>query len=136
MRLCWFLAAAGVLSLSLGGCGPALYKPHGRVVKGGAPYQTPQGEFLRVTFLPASEGQKGKDPFAANFNNADGTFQVVGKDLRGLPPGKYRVLIEHIDKKKHDVLSNAYDRADPAMLTFEVGGNTPEIVIDLDKWPS
>ena len=114
------------------GCGGSLVKPKGRVMKGGAPFQTADGEALRVILAPA-DGPEGAhyDSYPALYNPDNATFQVVGKDGKGLPPGKYRVGLELI-KKKEDVFKGALmGRRSP--FTCEVTNSSSEIVVDLDQ---
>ena len=62
-----------------------------------------------------------------------GTFQPAGKNGRGMPPGKYRVAVE-LMKKKKDQLRGKFD-AEKSPFVFEVDAKTAEIVIDLDNPP-
>jgi hypothetical protein len=104
----------------------------GRVVKGGAPFTVPEDDFLNVTFVPVrSDGEKAVTGYIADSNNANGTFRVIGPDLKGIPPGKYRVTVAH-ERKKKDLLKGAYDLA-RTPFEFDVDSSTSEIVLDLDK---
>jgi hypothetical protein len=132
MRTTRILIVALAAGLLAAGCGPSLLKPRGRVVKNGAPLIPAEGEFVRVTFVPVTGGDRpAPDFYVAEFNRADGTFQAAGKDRRGLPPGKYRVAVEH-ERRRKDLFNGAFN-ADRSPFVFDVDGSTPEIVIDLDK---
>jgi hypothetical protein len=112
-----------------------MLKTKGRVLKDGAPFVAGTGEFVRVTFVPIFEGGKLADDFyVAQVNSKDGTFVAAGKDLRGMPPGKYRVAIE-LDKRRSDQLHGQFS-AEASPFVFDVDGNTQEIVIDLAKPPA
>src|SRR5713226_2834777 len=91
----------------LSGCGSTLLKTKGRVVKSGAPFVPREGEVFRLTFIPILKEGKPTDLYAAEFNSEDGTFQVAGKDLKGMPPGKYRVWIEY--KSRRQPLKGNFD---------------------------
>ena len=67
-------------------------------------------------------------------DQAAGTFTVAGKDLKGVPPGKYRVAVEWMKKKK-DQLRGKFDTVN-SPFKFDVDSSTKEIVIDLDKPPT
>lgn len=120
--------------ICLCGCGPKMLKTKGRVLKDGAPFLPGEGEFLRVTFVPLFEGGKLADDFyVAQVNSKDATFQVVGKDLRGMPPGKYRVAIE-LDRRRSDQLHGQFG-PEASPFIYDVDSGSPEIVVDLAKPP-
>ena len=133
MRATRLVAAALVLGLAACGCGSNLLKTRGRVLKNGAPFLPGEGQFVRVTFVPVVEGGRAKDFYVAEVNREDGTFQVAGKDLRGMPPGRYRVAVE-LDRHRSDLLRGKFD-AENSPFVFDVDSGTGEIIIDLDKPP-
>jgi hypothetical protein len=93
----------------------------------------PEEEYVRVTFFPVTaDGKPPKNTYAATYNGTDGTFQAVGPDGKGIPPGKYRIAVEHEDARRKDVLRGAYD-GDRSPFVFDVDARTKEIVIDLEK---
>jgi hypothetical protein len=55
----------------------------------------------------------------------------VGPDGKGIPPGKYRLALEHL-KKKQDLFRGAFD-GDRSPIVREVTNNSQEILIDLDN---
>jgi hypothetical protein len=111
-----------------------MLKTKGRVLKDGAPFLPGEGEFVRVTFVPIPEPDKlVEDYYVAQYNGKNGTFEVAGKDLRGMPPGKYRVAIE-LDKRRSDQLGGQFS-AESSPFVFDVDARTREIVIDLAKPP-
>jgi hypothetical protein len=128
--LTFLLAAA----LAAAGCGPVMLKTKGRLLKGGAPLTPAQGEIVRVMFVPVAEGKDPvKDYYVAQFDPADGTFQVVGKDGRGMPPGKYRVTVSlEGARNKNDRLGGAFDE-DNTPFVREVTPSTPDLTLDLDN---
>jgi hypothetical protein len=126
-------AAALLAGLLAAGCnGPVLLKTKGRLLKNGAPVIPHEGELVHVIFVPVTEGdQRARDYFAAEFHAADGTFQVAGKDGRGMPPGKYRVWVEVL-KNKRDLLKGAFDEEHTPFVR-DVDTKTDEVILDLDK---
>jgi hypothetical protein len=128
------LGLAGLaLCLSASGCGgsPNL-AVKGRLLKNGEPFRPDKDDIVRITFAPIPEpGQRAMDYYAANFNHDDGTFRAAGKDGTGVPPGKYRIGIEHL-RNKRDLLRGAFD-ADRSPFVREVNGGIKEITIDLAK---
>jgi hypothetical protein len=122
--------------LVLCGCGGGgKLKARGRLVKGGAPFTVPEGEYVRVTFHPISpDGKPATHTYVAVYSKADGKFTVVGADGKGLPPGKYRASVEH-ERKRKDLFQGAYD-ADRSPFVFDVDSAGKELVIDLDKPPA
>ena len=104
----------------------------GRVVKGGQPYTVLADDYVRVTFYQLTpDGAPGKNSYAATYNNADGTFRAVGPDGKGIPPGRYRVCVEH-EHKRRDLFRGAYN-TDATPFVFEIDAKTKELVIDLDR---
>jgi hypothetical protein len=128
-----FLAALGLLVLA--GCGgDGRLTTRGRLVKGGAPFTVPEEEYVRVTFFPiTADGKPPKNTYASTYNGADGTFRAHGPDGKGIPPGKYRIAIEHEAGRK-DRFQGAYD-GDRSPFVFDIDARTREIVIDLDNPP-
>jgi hypothetical protein len=127
-----FCAVALVLCLAAGCNGDGRLTTKGRIVKGGAPFTVLEPEFVRVTFFPVTpQGVAPLNTYIAAFNAADGTFRAVGPDGKGIPPGKYRIAIEHARKRK-DLFNGAFD-GDRSPFVFDIDSNTKEIVLDLDK---
>lgn len=104
----------------------------GKVVKGGAALAVPEEEYVRVTFFPVTtDGGPPKNTYAASYNRSDGTFRATGGDGKGIPPGKYRVAVEH-EKRGGDAFKGAYD-GDRSRFEFDIDRKTKPLVIDLDK---
>jgi hypothetical protein len=133
MRSTRYVIALLLLVAVASGCGPKLLKTKGRVVKNGAPFIPAEGEVFRLTFVPILKEGNPSDLYAAQFNMQEGTFQVAGKDLKGMPPGKYRVWIEY--KSKRQALRGNFDDENSPYV-FDVDARTTEIVIDLDQPPA
>ena len=49
--------------------------------------------------LGANAGESLNTVCKAEYDNATGTFRAIGPDLKGIPPGKYRVAVAHERKK-------------------------------------
>jgi hypothetical protein len=115
------------------GCGgDGKLNTRGQILKGGVPFKVAEGDHLRVTFVPIpADGGRPTNQYVAVFDKTDGTFKVVGADGRGLPPGKYRVAIEH-ERKKRDLFNGAFD-AERSPFVFDINGSSGSLVIDLDK---
>jgi hypothetical protein len=127
-----FLTAALCLVVVCGCSGNGRLNTRGRIVKGGVPFTVPEEEYVRVTFFPVtSDGRPPKNTYAATYNGADGSFQAVGPDGKGIPPGKYRIAIEH-ERNRKDLFRSAYD-GDKSPFVFDVDATAKELVIDLDK---
>jgi hypothetical protein len=125
------VATCLLLGLLVTGCGGSnMIKAKGRVVMGGQPYVPPEGQGLRIFFMPVQPPVDHYDSYMANFNKEDSTFVVVGKDGTGLPPGNYRVSVELL-KQKADQFKNKYTGT-RSPFTFEVNKANKELVIDLD----
>jgi hypothetical protein len=128
----WYCGLVAVVVV--GGCGgPRLIQPKGRVLKGGAPLALKEDEHVNVFFVPViAEGEQHPgDVYAARYNDADGSFQATGKDGKGLPPGKYKITVEHFRKKK-DLLGGKFS-SDNSPFVRDVTDAATELLIDLDK---
>jgi hypothetical protein len=113
------------------GCGgDGRIKARGQVLKNGTPFQLGEAEGLRIVFVPYEAGESSFDVYPAVFEG-DGNFTVVGKDGKGLPPGKYRVKLEHL-KKKQDLFKGAFSGKKTPFVR-EVTTSSNKIVLDLDK---
>ena len=131
------LLAAGVAGLALclvAGCGgDKKVNATGRVIKGGKPLTVPD-DFVRVLFVPYTEpGTNPKTCYLAEYDNAAGMFRALGPDLKGVPPGKYRITVAH-EKGKKDLFKGAFDLPKTPFV-FEVSSSSAEIVLDLDNPP-
>ncbi len=84
-------------------------------------------------FVPILKEGHAADLYAAEFTSPDGGFQVAGKDLRGMPPGKYRAAIEY---RGHRPFFDGNLDSEHSPFVFDVDSGTKEIVIDLDKAPA
>ena len=122
-----------VLVMTIFGCGGSgSYQTRGRVLKGGAPLTVAEPDFVRVVLVPLPEdGTKVLDWYVAEFNGSDGTFIVKGKDGKGMPPGKYRVALEHMQGRR-DAFKGAFD-AERSPFIVRVQSASDEIMVDLDK---
>jgi hypothetical protein len=133
-----FLAGSGVLAalcLAAAGCGgDQKLQTKGKLMKGGKPFIPAAEEQIRVTFVPIlPSGGPPRDHYHAVFNRDDATFKSAGKDLKGMPPGKYRVAVEY-KKNKQDMFDGKFDEM-RSPFVFDVDAATPEILIDLDSPP-
>jgi hypothetical protein len=126
-----FLSVALCLFVLSGCSGDGRLNAKGRIVKGGAPFTVAEGECVRVIFFPVtSDGQPPHNTYIAAYKRADGTFRAVGPDGKGIPPGKYRIALEHL-KKKQDLFRGTFD-GERSPIVREVTDGSNEIVIDLD----
>ena len=73
--------------------------------------RSPSFRFLPTATPPA-------DHYYADVDQATGTFQPAGKNKKGMPPGKYRVAVE-VMKKKKDILRGKFD-AEKSPFVFDV----------------
>jgi hypothetical protein len=129
-----FATAAVAVCLLAAGCGDGLLRTQGRLLKGGQPLVAKEGEHIEVTFVPIPpDGKPPADYYFADTDQATGTFRPAGKNGKGMPPGKYRVAVE-VMKKKKDQLGGKFD-AERSPFVFDVDAGTRELVLDLDAPP-
>jgi hypothetical protein len=130
MRLTRNGSALVLIAVFACGCGgDGRFQARGRLIKDGAPFKLGQGEGMRIVFVPVEAGESTFETYAAILGE-DGAFKVIGKDGKGLPPGKYRVTVEHL-KKKEDLFKGAFSGKNTPIVR-EVSNGSSEIVIDLD----
>ena len=104
----------------------------GKVLKGGAPLTVSEDEYVRVTFFPVTaDGGPPKNTYAASYDGKSGTFRATGADGQGIPPGKYRIAVEH-EKNRRDLFKGGYD-GDHSPFECDIDRRTKPLVIDLDK---
>jgi hypothetical protein len=114
------------------GCGDGRMRTKGQVLKGGIPYTAEATDIVRVTFVPIPEnGAKVMDWHIAIFNKTDGTFVASGKDGKGVPPGKYRIALEHLRQKK-DLLSGFFGPENSPFIR-EVKSSSDTLTLDISK---
>ena len=120
------------LCIFLTGCGDGRLRTKGQLLKGGQPFIPPEGEFIEITFVPIPpDGKPATNYYYAEVDQKTGTFRPAGRDYKGMPPGKYRVAVE-LMKKKKDQFGSKFDQV-KSPFVFDVDDRTKEIVIDLDK---
>jgi hypothetical protein len=142
-------------SLALAGCGsnPRI-QVQGLLMKGGSLLKPPEGASTQVVFVAMDvKGDPERsigvnEPFAASVNDEEGTFEVLGPDGRGIPPGKYRVSVTQKYRTKHtidrpkargeapinrdtDLLDDRYSPTGSPLIVEVV--DSTQIVVDLDR---
>ena len=107
--------------------------PHpGRLLKGGQAFIPRKGEVFRSSLSPSCRGKPRHTISTSRWwIRQPERSRPAGKDLKGMPPGKYRVAVE-LMKKKKDLFGGKYD-VEKSPFVVDVDANTKEIVIDLDK---
>jgi hypothetical protein len=128
------------LVLSLAGCGSG--KPgdnsqpvQGKLTNNGAALQienkAPGVAWVEVRFYPENNGQISETHFQAGVKD-DGTFNVPGPSGKGLPPGKYRVIVRQWDPyPQTDKLGGKFDETN-SKISYDITGSTT-LDIDLAK---
>jgi hypothetical protein len=90
LRLHMAALAVGMIFASGCGGGSPLQKAKGQILVAGKNYSVGPREQLQVIFFPDVEAPSNTYPADVK---SDGSFETVGMDGRGIPPGKYRVSI-------------------------------------------
>lgn len=83
-------AAAGLIFASGCGGGPPLQRAKGQILANGKSYSVGPREQLQVVFFPDVELPASTYPAEVK---SDGSFETVGMNGKGIPPGKYRISI-------------------------------------------
>jgi len=90
------LSMVVTLLLCCAGCGgSALQKAKGQILVGGKNYQVGAQEQLLVIFYPDVPSPGVTYPAEVK---PDGSFETVGLEGNGIPPGKYRVSVSNMGR--------------------------------------
>jgi hypothetical protein len=126
------LALIFVMTFSQIGCGKKdnLIKARGRVVKNGEDFIPAEDENLQVCFIPIqADLSPPRNWYAAEVDPATGTFYAAGGEKKGMPPGKYRVMIE-LKRNRKDLLRGKFD-SNNSPFVFDVDKDSEEMVVDI-----
>lgn len=134
------LLAVLALCAAAAGCGPSLVKVKGKVLRdGGSPLKggpEATGVSLTVLFSPIVEGGQAENSYPARFlDPVEGSFEVPGKTGKGIPPGKYRVVVMLLSggANPKDLLDGAFSGRKGKPFIREVSVQSPEVTVDLAK---
>lgn len=130
-RLLGYLSACLVL-LTVVGCGKSLVIVKGQVNRSGKPLQLKPREEIEVTFYAADEGQEKAlvDVYRA-YVRPDSTYVMAGQTGKGIPRGKYKIVVGQGGKRKKDKKGGNIGKEAVEGSIREVTGKEP-IDIDLD----
>jgi hypothetical protein len=130
MRTTILIALLSLLALISAGCsGNGKLQTRGQVVRGGQPLTLPKGEYIRLIFIPILANGRARDTYVAEYDRQDATFRVAGKDLQGMPPGKYKIMVEHM-RGREDLLAGAYSE-DRTPFECEVRSSSDFVTVDM-----
>ena len=135
MRGCLVSMLILVLAFGPAGCGkkePKLLKAKGQVVKDGEDYIPDEEENLQVCFIPiAADMSPPRNWYAAEVDPATGSFYASGGEKKGMPAGKYRVMIE-LKRNRKDVLGGKFDSQNSPYV-FDIDEKSELMVVDIAK---
>lgn len=133
MRLLVFIISVSLL-VCVPACSPEpkLAKVKGNLLFNGMPYVAKHNGSVSVKFIPIVESGQPSEYAIADVNREDGSFVVLGRAGGGIPPGKYRIVIDQmvIDPPPEVERMNQRFRADTSKIVREVTGDSA-ISIDL-----
>jgi hypothetical protein len=138
--------ALAVTCLALAGCGPSSgpgtaegrTKPKGKILENGLPIKVrtenlPPGDpGMKVTFVTLGGSNAGDEINAQIIDAKEGTFELIGADAKGIPPGKYRVVIVMAPEGGTDYFKGKYSR-EKSKIEVEVKANE-NLVIDVAQF--
>lgn len=126
LALCLLCLAGGLLAgLALPGCGgPKNVTVTGSVLRGGKPLPLSKTGVVQVTLMPDVGPD---DPYTTYIGRCepDGSFKI-----EEVPPGRYKIGIEHLDPSPQDDQLRGNFRAEHGKIIREIDGKAP-LVIDL-----
>ncbi|MCS6864979.1 MAG: hypothetical protein RMJ56_06800 [Gemmataceae bacterium] len=113
-------------------------KPRGRILDNGLPIKVdtsnlPPGDpGLQVTFIKIGGVDAGTEYEATITDSTNGSFELIGTDGKGIPPGEYRVAIVLAPFGSNDLLKGKFSR-EKSKIHVEVKPNE-NVVIDIAKY--
>jgi hypothetical protein len=113
-------------------------KPKGRILENGLPINIrtenlPPGDpGMQVTFIKVGTADAGEEFEAQVLDAAEGSFELIGPDAKGIPPGKYRVAIVMAPVGGKDYFKGKYNR-EKSTIEVEVKADE-DLVIDVAKF--
>ena len=134
---------AALLSHSLVGCSPSnktaegRTKPKGRILENGLPIKVKTGnlppgdrdvgDLHQDRLSRCRAGDRGPD-----HRRAEGSFELIGPDAKGIPPGKYRVAVVLAPYGGRDFFKGKYSR-EKSKIEVEVKEGE-DLVIDVANY--
>lgn len=115
------------------GCGSKELMVEGTLTKAGQPMKFEAGDEVSMTLVDLSEADeiKRKD-YSANVDPATGNFNVVGRFGRGIPPGKYKVVLNAgSPKRPTDRFGGAYSLKNSPLVVEINSSNYKNLTVDL-----
>jgi hypothetical protein len=116
--------------------------PKGRILKNGLPLKPsenvlanmPPGDpGLQIVFIKIGTADAGTELSARIMAEPPGTFDLIGAEGKGIPPGKYRVVVILAPFGGQDELKGKYGR-DNSKIEVEVKPGE-DLIIDLANYP-
>src|SRR5258708_5492955 len=96
------------LTLAIPGCSPGLVKVKGSIVRGGKPIEVGKGHDVSVGFLSLDDTTPYPRVYSAERGSGIGGYTVPGPKRKGIPPGKYKVIIAVVTNRGRDTLDGAF----------------------------
>lgn len=134
-----FIVAPAVIAVLIGsaGCGSGLIKPTIRVLENGAPVKLEAGQSLTVDMVPDGAAESETPVVHVGSQKEEGVFLFEGRTKKGIPKGKYRVMVliiagvDRRAKKIEDRLQGKFSGGKSQIIReFKDSG---EITIDIGK---
>lgn len=113
-------------------------KPRGRLLENGLPIKVntanmPPGDpGMKVTFIRIGSVDAGEAIDARIFEATEGSFELIGADGKGIPPGNYRVAVTLGAEGGSDQLKGKFS-SEKSPIEVEVKEGE-DLVIDLAKY--
>ena len=125
------------LLICVTGCGKAenLIKAKGQIVRNGEDLIPDDEEYLQVAFIPINEDRSpARNWYVAEVDQNTGSFYAAGGMKKGMPPGKYRVVVELLKKKK-DLFQGKFDGENSPFIVDVDDSSTAPMLLDVEDPP-
>jgi hypothetical protein len=91
--------------------------------------------YVAIRLYPLTGESVAAEPASDDLVEADGTFVILGREGKGVPPGKYRVEVMQYDPYPTDVLRGRFSKEN-SPIEVEVTGEKEPLQIDLAEYGS
>lgn len=116
--------------------GPAHFKVKGKVVDGAKPVLPDPNSSIHLTFTPQVPAGQAFSLYSAMLKSDDGTFEIHGDTLTGMPAGKYRVSLRSMSPNPSPLsqLLNRKFSEDRSPIVVDVVDDKTPLVIDIASY--
>jgi len=134
-RASWPLYLSACFLIAFAGCssGPPHYKIKGKVVDGDKPLLPDPNSSITIIFAQIADEGKGANSYTTQLSAEDGSFEIIGNELTGMPAGKYRVKFNSLSPSPSPTIKllNQKFGTDRSPIELTIVDDKTPLVIDI-----